>query len=70
MVITPEENGLLVPVGDEHALAAGINRLIEDRDFAEKLGREAAKIGETASADTIFLEWKAYIEEICGRQKT
>ena len=50
--------------------SAAINRLIEDRDFAEKLGREAAKIGETASADTIFLEWKAYIEEICGRQKT
>lgn len=70
MVIRSEENGLLVPIKDPDALAAAINRLIEDRDFAEKLGREAAKIGETASADTIFLEWKAYIEEICGRQKT
>jgi glycosyltransferase involved in cell wall biosynthesis len=64
MVITPEENGLLVPVGDEHALAAGINRLIEDRDFAEKLGANAVRIGEKASAELIFRAWEDYITEI------
>lgn len=66
MVITPEENGLLVPVGDECALAAAINRLIEDRDFAEKLGQNAVKIGEKASSERIFEEWRDYMEEIIG----
>lgn len=64
MVITPEENGLLVPVGDEKAMAAAINRLIEDRELAERLGRNAAKIGEKAGAETIFREWEQYILEV------
>ena len=64
MVITPEENGLLVPVGDEKAMAAAINRLIEDRELAERLGRNAAKIGEKAGAETIFREWEQYILEL------
>lgn len=66
MVITPEENGLLVPVGDEQALAAAINRLIEDRDFAEKLGMNAAQIGKRASAEIIFEEWRSYVDNIIG----
>lgn len=64
MVITPGENGLLVPVGDERAMAAAINRLIDEPDFAEKLGRNAAKIGEKAGAEVIFREWEDYIHEI------
>lgn len=64
MVITPEENGLLVPVGDEQALAAAINRLIEDREFAEQLGANAAQIGKRASSEVIFGEWQDYITEI------
>ncbi len=64
MVITPEVNGLLVPVGDEQALAEAVSRLIEHPEFAQKLGRSAAKIGESASAEVIFEEWRSYIEEI------
>ena len=68
MVITPEENGLLVPVGDEKALAAAINRLIENPDFAEKLGRNAAEIGKRAGAEMIFGEWEDYINEVCSKR--
>ena len=67
MVITPEENGLLVPVGDEKALAAAINRLIENPALAEKLGRNAAEIGKKAGAEMIFREWEEYINEICDK---
>lgn len=67
MVITPEQNGLLVPVGDEDALAAAINRLIETPELAEKLGKNAAKIGEKAGAEMIFREWEDYVLEICGK---
>jgi glycosyltransferase involved in cell wall biosynthesis len=66
MVITPEVNGLLVPVGDEDALAEAINRLIENPGFAQALGQNAAQIREIASSEKIFEEWKDYINEICG----
>lgn len=67
MVITHEENGLLVPVGDEKAMELAINRLIEHPDFADRLGRKAAEIGKLAGADRIFEEWEAYLKEICDR---
>lgn len=66
MVIEHEKNGLLVPVGDDEAMAAAINRLIEDRALAEMLGRNAAQIGKRAGSEVIFGEWKDYIDEICG----
>ena len=66
MVIENEKNGLLVPVRDELALAEAINRLIEDRALAVRLGAEAAKIGEAAGPQRIFAQWKDYIEEITG----
>ena len=65
MVITQEENGLLVPVGDEEALAAAVNRLIEEPEFAARLGENATKIGEKAGAEMIFKEWEEYVLEIC-----
>lgn len=64
MVIVHEKNGLLVPVGDKNALAAAINRLIEDRKLAEQLGNNAAKIGQMASPERIFEEWRDYMEKI------
>lgn len=69
MVITHEKNGLLVPVGDEKALAAAMNRLIEEPDFAQMLGENAAKIGERAGSEVIFEEWKDYIDEICSQKE-
>lgn len=64
MLINPGENGLLVPVGDENAMAAAINSLIENRDFAEKLGHNAAQIGKKAGAEMIFREWEDYLLNI------
>ncbi|MBQ2936152.1 MAG: glycosyltransferase [Lachnospiraceae bacterium] len=65
MVITQEENGLLVPVGDEEALAVAVNRLIEEPEFAKKLGENASQIGEKAGAEMIFKEWESYVLEVC-----
>jgi glycosyltransferase involved in cell wall biosynthesis len=65
MVITPEVNGLLVPVGDANAMAEAINRLIENPEFAKTLGENAAKIGEKANSETIFREWESYLDELC-----
>ena len=65
---THEKNGLLVPIKDEDAMAAGIQCLIEDRELACRLGEEAAKIGEIANGQAIFEQWREYIEDvIAGR---
>ena len=63
-VIEHEKNGLLVPIMDEDALAAGMLRLIEDRELAENLGREAAKISEIANGKAVFEQWRDYIEKV------
>lgn len=63
-VMTNEVDGLLVPIKDEDAMAAGINRLIEDRKLAEKLGENARRISEKINGPAIIAKWREYIEEI------
>ncbi|MCI9462570.1 MAG: glycosyltransferase family 4 protein [Lachnospiraceae bacterium] len=67
-VMEHEVNGLLIPIKDKQALEEGINRLIEDPELAERLGREAARIKERANADVIFAQWRDYIEELCDEK--
>ncbi len=62
-----EKNGLLVPIMDEEAMADGICRLIEDRELAERLGREARKIVERTGEDVIFGQWESFLKEVCGK---
>ena len=63
-IIKNEQNALLVPIKNEQALTDGINRLIENPDFAEQLGRNAAKIAEIANGHYIYEQWKSYIDEL------
>lgn len=62
-------NGLLIPIKDQKALEDGINRLIEQPEYAEKLGRQARKIAEIANARAIFEQWQDFIEDICSGRK-
>ena len=66
-LIRDGENGLLVPIKDADAMAAGILRLIEDRELAERLGDNARRIGEEANTEAICRQWKEYIEELCRK---
>ncbi|MCR4595946.1 MAG: glycosyltransferase [Lachnospiraceae bacterium] len=66
-VITDGVDGLLVKNRDEDALAAGIMRLVEDRELAEQLGMNARKIIERAHPDIVFKQWADYIEELCDK---
>lgn len=67
-VIIDGQNGLLVPIKDEDAMAEGINRLIEDREFAEKLGENARKISERVNGNSIISQWRIYIEKVIADQ--
>lgn len=63
-VMTHEENGLLVPIKDEEAMAAAICRLIEDRELAERLGQNARKISDKINGKAITEQWRDYIEAV------
>ena len=68
--MTNEVDGLLIPIKDQEALEKGINRLIEDRDLAERLGNEARRIAERAGSRAVFEQWRDYIEELCGSARS
>ena len=58
------ENGLLVPILDEEALADAICRLIEDPALAERLGDNARKIADLTNPEAVFAQWKDYLESL------
>lgn len=68
-IMTHEKDGLLIPIKDQQALEDGINRLIEDRDLAERLGKEARKIAERANDQAIYEQWRDYIESLCDSRQ-
>ena len=68
-VMRDGENGLLIPIKDEDALVEALNRLIENEDFAERLGMEARKIEDIASGEAVFEQWRDYLDRICDKTK-
>jgi len=57
-VVRDGENGIVVDVRDTDSLAHGLRRVLEDRDFAVKLGREARRGVESRYAISIVArEW-------------
>ena len=68
-IMTNEVDGLLIPIKDEQALIDGINRLIEDRGLAERLGVQARKIADRANGQAVFEQCIDYIEELCVSHK-
>ena len=64
MLIKDHENGLLVPVGDEKKIAAAITEMIENQELAESMGRTAKLFAQRFHPETIYQEWKEYVEEV------
>lgn len=62
-IMTNEVDGLLIPVKDAGAMEEGINRLIEDRELAERLGHEARRIADRVNVASIFEQWRDFIED-------
>ncbi len=63
-VIENGKNGILVPMGDEHAMAASINKIIEDNAFSVNISEEGYKIREKFSSELVFGQIEKYFEEI------
>lgn len=68
-LINNKENGLLFDVGDKKGLVDSIKYIIENDDFAKKIGNKANKICSTLSPDKINLQWEKYIMEVINEKK-
>lgn len=68
-IMTDGEDGLLVPVADPEAMANGICKLLEDREYAENLGKNARKISEKVNSKAVIKQWHDYIEKVINSRK-
>jgi glycosyltransferase involved in cell wall biosynthesis len=57
-LVEPEGTGLLVAPGDVHGLAAGIERLVKDRDLRRRWGDAAREAVRPYHPDTILDAWE------------
>ena len=61
-VIQNGKNGILIPVGDEQALATALHSVMGDAAYADALGREAAKLAAELSPERVCGLWQKEIE--------
>lgn len=57
-------NGLLVPVNNPHELNAAMQKLLDDEQYAQQIGQEAALRAKQYSPEKIFQQWNDYVGEI------
>ena len=63
-IILPEENGLVVPEGDIPALAAAMQRVMEDPALLARMSAGAKKISQTYSEAAVMAQWEACFKEL------
>jgi glycosyltransferase involved in cell wall biosynthesis len=54
-------SGILVPVEDDEALAAGLRRLISDEKLRDRFGRNALAAARRYALDSVIHEWDAVL---------
>ncbi|HOP11171.1 MAG TPA: glycosyltransferase family 4 protein [Oscillospiraceae bacterium] len=59
-------NGLLIPKGDEQALANAMRKLLESQALSDDLGEAAKQSAQAYRTDEIVARWEEYLLEIGG----
>lgn len=68
-VISPEEDGLLVPPGDTEQLAGAIIRLMEQPELRRAMGAAARRKAARYALDAIAAEWMNLFRELTSSQQ-
>lgn len=63
-LITDHENGLLTETGDREALEKAMGELVENKELAETLAENAAKLNGKLKVSEIMQQWIDFINEI------
>ncbi|MDE6846242.1 MAG: glycosyltransferase [Lachnospiraceae bacterium] len=66
-LMTDGVNGLIIPTGDQQALEKAMDYMLGDPAYAERLGREAAKIQDRLAPERVNRLWQDYFEKIICR---
>lgn len=66
-LIHNKENGILVPVGDEKALAQAMTDVLSNHAYAKKLSENAKKLLKLVEHDSICGRWEQYLKEVCKK---
>lgn len=61
-------SGLLIPTGDEEALASAMRAVITDPALAERLGKNAKEKALSFRKEIVVGEWEAYLEAVINRK--
>ncbi|POM25313.1 putative poly(glycerol-phosphate) alpha-glucosyltransferase [Actinomadura rubteroloni] len=65
-ILTDEHDGLLVPPRDVDALAAGLNRVIEDDGLRRDLGEAGLKTARAYGPDSVLPQWERLFADLTG----
>ena len=63
-IIRNGENGVIVPEGDCPALAQALEALMRDDELRARLGKEARKVTETYSEETVMAQWTECFQKL------
>lgn len=64
LLITDEINGLLVERGNADALAKAMDKILESKEFSDKLAQNAFDIKDRFNETEILSKWIEYIQEV------
>lgn len=65
-LIRSGENGYLVPVDDDGAMAACLTKLLENPGMADEMGKKASMLQQEYQPDKVNREWEQYFLKIMG----
>lgn len=63
-ILVEEENGLVVPVNDEQAMAQALERLLSDEQLMDEMGKHSRQKAAMFSMITIYSQWERLIKSI------
>ncbi len=66
-LIINNENGILIPVNDTEALKESLRMLIQDKELAQRLGNNAAKLETVFAPQKVYAEWEAFLRKLCNK---
>jgi len=69
-LITNGEDGLIVPKGDSVKLAQAMIKFIENPDYAESLGENAARRIQRYKPSVIYKKWEQFMMQMCSQDET
>ncbi len=69
-LLTDGRNGIMVPVGDDGALAGGIERLLSDSRLAERLGAQAQVDAQAFLVPAMVAKFEAVYEQVAQQHRS